>query len=52
MFFQGHDDAVGQHRHPIFHPFPIANHNLMLGEIHVFDAQPQTFHQPQTAAIQ
>jgi putative tryptophan/tyrosine transport system substrate-binding protein len=41
-----------QDRYPVLLSLAIPHHDLVVGEIHIFDAQPHAFHQPQTAAIQ
>ncbi len=37
--------ATWQHRHPIFLPFAISDHNIMPIKMQVFDAQANTLHQ-------
>ena len=45
MFLEGDDKAGGQHGDQIVHAFAIPHDDLPLGEIKIFDAQPQTLHQ-------
>jgi hypothetical protein len=52
MFLEGADKAGGQHGHSILHAFAIVHDDLTLGTVEIFDAKPQTFHQPQAATIQ
>jgi hypothetical protein len=40
MCLEGDDQTGGQRRHSIVHAFAIPHHDLPLGEIEVFDAQP------------
>jgi hypothetical protein len=46
------DKACEKHSDPIFHAFAIPHNDLMLGEIDVFYAEPQTFHQSQAGAVE
>ncbi len=43
---------VREYSNPVFHSFPFAHDNLALIEIQVFDAQADTFHQAQAAAVE
>ena len=52
MGFQGGAQLVGEHGHAVFHPFAIAHHNQLLGEVQIFDTQAHTFHEAQAAPIQ
>jgi hypothetical protein len=52
MLFEGRDGDVRHHRDAVFGPFAIANDDLALGEVEVFDPQPHTFHQAQAAAVE
>ncbi len=52
MLLQRHDHAIGQHRHPVFHPLAIPNDNLPLAKVNSLDAQSHTLHQPQAAAVE
>lgn len=48
---ESRNDTLRQHRHAILRPLAIAHGNLVEFEIHIFDAQAETFHQAQTAAV-
>jgi hypothetical protein len=48
----GDDQAGGQHGDPIVQAFAIPPDDLPLGAIEVFDAQPQTLHEPHARAIE
>jgi hypothetical protein len=52
MFLEGGHQAGGQPGDPIVHPLAIPYDDLLLGEIEVFDAQPQTRHQAHPRAIE
>ena len=41
-----------QYGHPILRALPIVDGNLRIGKVEVFDAQPDTFHQPQPSPIE
>ena len=44
MVLEGRDQALRKHRHPVFFSLAIADEDLMLGKVHVFDAQAHTLH--------
>jgi hypothetical protein len=50
MVLKGRDQAFMKHRHPALFSLAVADEDLMLGEVQVFDAQ--TLHQPQAAAAE
>jgi hypothetical protein len=52
MFLERRDEAIGQHRHAVLFALAVAHDDLMLGKIHVFDAQADALHESQAAAIQ
>jgi len=44
-------DTIGKHGDAIIAAFAIIDEDAVIFEVDVFDAQAQTFHQPQTAAV-
>lgn len=45
-------DPFGQEGDPVLLALAIAHRDLPIAEIHVFDAQPDTFHEPQARAVE
>jgi len=52
MLPQGEDEAFGQHGDAIIAAFAVADDDLVVVEVDVFDAKAKTFHKAQAAAIE
>ena len=52
MSLQKRVELVGEHRHAIFHAFAVADDDLALFKVQIFDAQADAFHDAQPAAIE
>jgi hypothetical protein len=48
---QGAGQAVGEHGDAVVTAFTIADNELVVFKIHIFDAQAKTFHQTESAAV-
>jgi hypothetical protein len=51
LALQGFDDAVGKRGDAVAAAFAVADYDLVVGEVYVFDAQAQAFHDAQSAAV-
>jgi len=52
MRSEGRFHHTGQHGDAILIPFAFAHDNVIGAEVYIFDAQPQTFHQPQSSPVE
>ena len=52
VMLQGTDERVGQHSNPIFEALAIADDDLTLVELDVFDTQAEALHQAQPTAVE
>lgn len=52
LLLQRWDGALGEDGDAVFVSFAVAHDNQVLGEIHIFDAQPEAFKQAQPTAIE
>ena len=51
VFAHGGDDAIGEHGDAVVSAFSIVDNDAMIFKIDIFDAQAQTFHEAQSAAV-
>ena len=49
---QGGNEAVGEHGEAVVAAFAVADDDLVVVEIHIFDAHAETFHKAQSAAVE
>lgn len=52
LFLEGGDDGIGQDGGAVVFAFSVADDNLMVAEVYVFDAQSKTFHETQSGAVE
>ena len=51
MRFEVGDEAAGQHGDAVFHAFAVANDDLLLGEVEVFDSEGKCFAHAHSGAV-
>lgn len=51
VFAHGGDDAVGEHGDAVVAAFSVVDDDAVVFKVDVFDAEPQTFHEAESAAV-
>lgn len=49
---QGGDEAVGEHGEAVVAAFAVADDDLVVVKVHIFDTQPETFHEAESGAVE